>query len=350
MDFSKLRNILFFGLLGAVTILFLYIIKPFAMPIFWAAVIASIFYPLYQKLKKFLKLENISVLITLIVIFVIIVLPLILMSSLLIKESIELYTAIDNSRSEINTNIQQSITWLQTNSYTKNINFDDKFWVEKFSEGTKIVTSYIFASAKSLTQNSVVFLLMFLITFYTLFYFIRDGANMLKKLMYLSPLGDKNEQTLYKKFTSTARAAIKGTLVMGIIQGAIGGLMFWIAGIQGALIWGTIMIVTSIIPALGSYVVWMPVGIVMLVLGNIWEGVMIMVVGAVIIGTIDNVLRPILIGKDTQMHPLLILFSTLGGILIFGITGFIIGPIVASLFMAFWEMYGHHYRRELSNN
>ena len=350
MDFAKLRNILFFGLLAAITLIFFYILRPFAMPIFWAAVIASIFYPLYQKIKKFLKLENVSVVITLITIFIIIILPLILLSSLLIKESIELYSAIDNSRSEINSNIQQSIGWLKTNPYTKNLNFDDKFWVEKFSEGTKIVTSYIFASARSFTQNSLIFLVMFMIMFYTLFYFLRDGASMLKKLMYLSPLGDKNEQTLYKKFTSTARAAIKGTLVIGLIQGAIGGLMFFIAGVEGALIWGVIMVVSSIIPALGSYVIWVPAGIIMLVLGNVWQGIMILVVGAVIIGTIDNILRPILVGKDTQMHPLLILFSTLGGIVLFGISGFVIGPIFTALLLAFWEMYAHHYRRELSNN
>lgn len=350
MDFAKLRTILFFGLLGLITIAFIYIIKPFLLPVFWAAVIASIFYPLYLKLKKHLKLENVSVVITLITIFIIIVIPFILISSLLIKESIELYSAIDNSRSEINHNIQQTINWIKNNPYTSKLNFDEQFWVQKFSETTKLVAAYIFSSAKNLTQNSLIFLALFLVMFYTLFFFIRDGANMLKKLMYLSPLGDKNEELLYKKFTSTARATIKGTLIIGLIQGALGGLLFMVTGIQGALIWGVIMVITSIIPAVGSYVIWLPTGIIMLVIGNTWQGVLILIFGALVIGTVDNLLRPILIGKDTQMHPLLILFSTLGGIVVLGISGFIIGPIVTALFLALWEMYAHHYRRELSNN
>ncbi|MFH1789925.1 MAG: AI-2E family transporter [bacterium] len=350
MDFAKLRNILFFGLLSVITIVFLYVIKPFMLPIFWAAVIASIFYPLYLKLKKHLKLENLSVFITLMIVFIILIIPLVLLSSLLIKESLDLYVAIDNSRSEINENISQTINWIKTNSYTKNLRFDDTFWVQKFAELTKTVTAYIFASAKGFTQNSLMFVLMFLMMFYTLYYFLRDGASMLKKIMYLSPLGDKNEQMLYNKFTSTARAVIKGTLIIGMIQGAIGGMLFFVTGMQGALIWGVIMVVASIIPALGSYIIWMPAGIVMLVIGNVWEGLLILIVGAVIIGTIDNILRPILVGKDTQMHPLLILFSTLGGIVLFGISGFVIGPIITALFISLWEMYAHHYKKELANN
>jgi len=345
-----MRSILFFGLLTIITITFLYIVRPFILPIFWAAVIASIFYPFYLKLKKYLKLENISVVITLIIIFIIIIIPLVVLGSLLIKESIDLYSAVDNSRSQINSNVQQTIGWLKHNSYTSRLNFDDKFWVEKFADSTKLLTSYIFASIKNLTQNSVIFLVMFFITFYTLFYFLRDGAEMLKKLMYLSPLGDKSEEMLYKKFTSTARATIKGSLIIGVIQGGIGGLLFWITGVQGALIWAVVMTVLSLIPGLGSYFVWLPAAIIMLVLGNIWQGIVIIIVGAVVIGTIDNILRPILVGKDTQMHPLLILFSTLGGIVLFGISGFIIGPIITSLLLALWEMYAHHYRRELGNN
>lgn len=345
-----MRTILFFGLLTVSTIAFLYIIRPFILPIFWAAVIASIFYPLYLKLKKYLKLENISAAATLIIIFFIIVIPLTVLSSLLIKASIELYSAVDNSSSRINSNIHQTIDWIKHNNYTSQLRFDDKFWVDKFAESTKMLTSYIFANLKSLTQNSIVFIAMFLITFYALFYFLRDGKKMLEKLMYLSPLGDKNEEMLYKKFTSTARATIKGSLIIGVIQGGIGGLLFWTTGVEGALIWAVMMMFLSLIPGMGSYIIWLPVAVIMLVLGNLWQGIVILIVGATIIGTIDNILRPILVGKDTQMHPLLILFSTLGGIILFGISGFIIGPIITSLLLALWEMYAHHYRKELGNN
>jgi len=350
MDFVKLRNIIFFGLLTAITFAFLYIIGPFFLAIFWAAVIASIFYPFYIKLKNYLKHENISALITLLLVFIIIVIPISLFSSLLIKESFDLYNTIDNKKVEIVDSIQQSINWAKDSYLTKNLNIDEKMLVDKFSEATKTITAFIFIRIKNLTQNSLMFVAMFLIMLYTLFYFLRDGQKMLEKLMYLSPLGDKNEKLLYKKFTSTARAAIKGTLLVGVIQGVLGGIIFLITGLQGALIWAMIMIVAASIPGIGSALIWLPAGIIMLVVGNIWQGLVIIIFGATVISTIDNLLRPVLIGKDTQMHPLLILFSTLGGILLFGISGFVIGPIVTALLLSLWEMYAHHYRSELKNN
>jgi len=350
MDFSKLRNIVFFGILGLITLLFLYLLRPFFITIFWAAVIAGIFYPLFIKLKKYLKSENLSVLATLLAVFIIIVIPLTIISSLLIKESLEISTSITNQKSQLVNYIKETVSWVQNNQYTKSLNLDQATIVEKTTEGAKTVTTWLLKQLTILAQNSLLFLAMLLIMFYTLFYFLRDGKQMLEKLMYLSPLGDKNEILLYNKFTSTARAAIKGTLLVGLIQGALGGIMFYIAGIQGAIIWGIIMVVASIIPAVGASIIWLPAAIIMLILGNTWEGIMMFIVGGAVIGTVDNLLRPILVGKDTAIHPLLILFSTLGGIALFGISGFVIGPIVVALFLALWEMYAHHYRKELKNN
>ncbi|MFH1291928.1 MAG: AI-2E family transporter [bacterium] len=350
MDFAKLRTILFFGLLAFITIAFFYVIKPFLLPVFWAAVIASIFYPIHLKLARHLKMKNLSAMITLLFVFIIIVIPLTLLSSLLIKESLDLYAAIDNNKGQIIGNVQETVNWVKNNTLTKNLNIDEEMLVSKFSDVTKTITSFIFIRLKNLTQNSLLFVAMFIIMFYTLFYFLRDGQDMLKKLMYLSPLGDKNERMLYNKFTSTARAAIKGTLIIGVVQGFLGSIIFIIAGVEGALVWGIIMIVAAAVPGVGSSIVWLPAGIIMLIAGNVWQGMVIIIFGATVIGTIDNLLRPLLIGKDTNMHPLLILFSTLGGIVMFGISGFIIGPIVAALLLSMWEMYAHHYRKELSNN
>lgn len=350
MDFSRLRNIVFFGILGIISIVFLYLIKPFALPIFWAAVIASLFYPVFKKLKEKIKLENISVLITLFLVFIIIIIPLATIGSLLIKESIEIYSAVNSQKSQLVKNVSDTVGWLKNNHLTQSLDINENTVIEKVSEIAKTVTAYLFNSIKKITQNSVIFLAMLLIMFYTLFYFIRDGDKLLKKLMYLSPLGDKSELMLYQKFTATAKAAIKGTLVVGAIQGTLGGIMFWIAGIDGAVIWAIIMILASIVPGVGSSIVWLPAAIIMLILGNTWQGIFMIIMGMFLIGTIDNVLRPILIGKDSSIHPLLILFSTLGGIALFGISGFVIGPIITALFLSLWEMYAHHYRKELGNN
>jgi predicted PurR-regulated permease PerM len=350
MDFDKIRNYIFLGALGFVSILFFSLFRAFAYPIFWAAVIAAIAYPLYQKLNAFFKHPNLASLVTLSIVTIIILIPLTTIGTLLIKESINLYGVVNNPESPISTTIQKSIDFFKNSSFSQTLKINQPFLNEKISEFAKNGLSAVFTSLTDLTQNSVTFVIMFILMLYTLFYFLRDGENILKKLMHIFPLGDKYEMLLYKKFTSTASATIKGTLLIGGIQGGLGAIAFTVAGIQGALIWGIIMAFFSIIPGVGSSIVWLPTAIILLLTGQIWQGIMIIIVGVLIISTIDNLIRPILVGKDIQMHPALILFSTLGGIAVFGISGFVIGPIIASLFLAFWEIYEAYYRRELTNN
>ncbi len=350
MDFDKIRNYVFLGALALVTILCFSLLRPFAYPIFWAAVIAAISYPLYQRLYTFFHHQNLASVMTLTIVTIIILIPLTTIGTLLIRESINLYGLINNPDSPINTTIQTTIDFFKNSAFSQIIRDNQPFLSEKISEFAKTGLSTVFTTLTNLTQNSVTFVVMFVLMLYTLFFFLRDGEGMLKKMMHIFPLGDKYEVLLYKKFTSTASAAIKGTLVIGGIQGTLGAILFSIVGIQGALIWGIIMAFFSIVPAAGSSLVWLPAGIILLLTGNIWQGILVLIVGGLIISTIDNFIRPILVGKDTQMHPALILFSTLGGIALFGISGFVIGPIIASLFLAFWEIYEAYYRRELTNN
>ncbi len=350
MNFSRFKNIIFFTALILVTAAFLYIIKPFFYPIFWAAIIAGIFYPVFQKIKSKIKYANLSSLITIVIVLVIIIIPVTLLSSLVLKESLNIYNSLSNNQGPIVSTVKNVIGWVQNNPITDKLNLDEQQVTAKLTEIAKTITDFIFTAAKNLTQNSLTFLIMFIIMFYTLFFFLKDGEKMLKKLAHISPLGEKHEIIMYKKFTSTARAVLKGTLIVGAVQGLLGGVLFYIVGIEGALIWGIIMMLFSVVPGFGSYVVWLPAALTMFILGNFWQGILLVVVGAMVISTIDNLLRPILVGKDTQMHPLLILFSTLGGLVFFGISGFIIGPIITALFLSLWEMYEQYYQDELSND
>ena len=161
-------------------------------------------------------------------------------------------------------------------------------------------------------------------------------------------MGDAYEKMLYEKCRSTSVATLESAFIIGGVQGTIGGILFWITGVPGALVWGVVMMAFSILPALGSFMVWLPAGLIMLALGNVWQGVAILLVGIFIIATVDNLIRPPLLGKDTEMHPLIVLFSTLGGIFLFGVSGFIIGPIIAALFLAIISIYDHYYQSELS--
>ncbi len=350
MNFSRFKNLTFFTALILVTLAFFHLIKPFFYPIFWAAIIAGIFYPVFKKINSKLKYPNISSLITIIVVLVIIIIPVTLLSGLILKESLNIYNSISNNQSPIVSTVKNVFGWIKNNPVTDKLNINEQQVAGKLTDIARTITDFVFTAAKNLTQNSLTFLVMFIIMIYALFFFLKDGEKLLKKLAHLSPLGDKHEITIYKKFTSTARAVLKGTLIVGAIQGFLGGILFYIVGIEGALIWGIIMMLFSVVPGFGSYVIWLPAALMMFILGNIWQGVLVMIFGALVISTIDNFLRPILVGKDTQMHPLLILFSTLGGLIFFGISGFIIGPIITALLLSLWEMYEQYYQDELSND
>lgn len=350
MDLSKIRNLLFVVFFGVTTIGFIYLLKPFFYPIFWAAVIASLFYPVYKKINSKLKHNNSSSLLTIVVVMVIIIIPVTLLSSLILKESFNVYSSLANNQGPVVGTVQNVISWVKNNPITDKLNINEQQVTGKLTEIAKTFTDYIFTAAKNLTQNSLTFLIMFIIMIYTLFFFLKDGEGMLKRLAHISPLGNKHELIMYQKFTSTARAAMKGTLIVGAIQGSLGALLFYVTGIEGALIWGIIMMMFSVVPGFGSYIVWLPAALIMFITGNMWQGIVIVAVGALLISTIDNFIRPILIGKDTQMHPLLILFSTLGGLLFFGISGFIIGPIITAFLTSLWEMYEQYYQDELTND
>jgi predicted PurR-regulated permease PerM len=174
-----------------------------------------------------------------------------------------------------------------------------------------------------------------------------DGEKLVKKIMQLSPLQDKYESILIDKFNSITRATIKGTTLIAIVQGFLGALLFAATGVASPVLFGILMTLSSVVPSIGSGLVWLPIGLIMLFLGHTMKGVIIILIGALIISTVDNILRPKLVGRDTQMHPLLILFSTLGGIAFFGISGFIVGPIVISLFVALWNIYSLEFKTQL---
>lgn len=354
MDFSKLRNYLFLGLLLGATVMFVFLLRPFAYPLFWAAVAAAIFYPFYLGLNRYLKRSNLSSFITLCLVTIIIIFPLTFASALLINESASLYNSISDKQGEIMTSVKHTIDYLNHQPLLTKVLHQEQLFnqdtiTEKIATGGAYLLNISTKFAINFTQNSFTFVVMFVIMLYTLFYFLKDGEKMLKKAMFLLPLGDKYEKILYKKFTSTARAALKGTLVIGVMQGVLGGILMAIAGVPGAFIWAIVMIILSVIPATSSTIVLIPTGVIMLIMGRFGAG-LLLVIGGGLISVLDNFVRPMLIGNDLQMHPLLILFSTIGGIAFFGISGFIIGPIIAAFFLSLWEMYEHYYFDELAND
>jgi predicted PurR-regulated permease PerM len=343
---NKDSSIPFLAILGLVTILFLFLLRPFFFPIFWAAVIAGIFKPLYRRIDGKLRRPNLSSAIIFLIIALIILLPAGVVGTLVFNESVQIYQALSPDTKHMDHSIQHVINSISDNAIARLFHVNKAMLIAKTTEVMQGITNYIFVHLTQLTQNTLGLLVKFAIMLYTLFFFLRDGDRFLLMAMKVVPLGMGRERLLYENFITTARSTLKVTLIIGGIQGVLGGIVFLVTGIEGALIWGLLMILMAIVPVVGCSVIWVPAGLIMLLMGHIWEGILILTVGTFVISTVDNLLRPILIGKDVAMHPLLIFLSTLGGIVLFGFSGFVIGPVVTSLLIALWEMYEAFYRRE----
>jgi predicted PurR-regulated permease PerM len=202
-------------------------------------------------------------------------------------------------------------------------------------QGSQLIAT----EALSIGQNTFDFIVSFAIMLYLLFFLLRDGAVLTARINKAIPLSMEHKHHLISKFTTVVRATVKGNIAVAVTQGILGGLIFWFLGIQGALLWGFVMAILSLLPAVGAGLIWLPVAIYFLLTGAIWQGVVLILFGVLVIGLVDNVLRPLLVGKDTQIPDYVILISTLGGMVLFGLNGFVIGPVVAALFIAAWDLF-----------
>ena len=339
MHSEKSRHIAFYVLLGLATFLFLYLLKPFFYPIFWAAVLAIVFKPLKQHLGKKIKSPNLTAMATLASILMVIILPAVIIGSLLLNESIHLYAYLNMDNAYIESQINNLTKKIAADPYLRYFHIDMTFISTNLTDAVKQATSFIFDSLKNLTQNMIMFLVNFAIMLYTLFFFLRDGERFVRMVMKLFPLGAAKEGLLLERFAAMTLATMKVTLIIGGIKGILGSSVFFLTGVKGALTWGVLMVFTSIIPAVGCAIIWGPVGVVMIILGYVWEGVIILACGLTFISQVDTFLRPLLVGHTIRMHTLLIFLSTLGGLACFGISGFVIGPVIASLALTLWEIH-----------
>jgi predicted PurR-regulated permease PerM len=281
-------------------------------------------------------------LLTLSICLVIAILPVIITGALLVQEGAALYKNIESGQLDVAGFVAQVKHSLPP--YFQHLL--DRFGMGELSGlREKIIKSAMqgnefFASqAFSFGQGTFEFLVSFFIMLYLLFFFLRDGAELARKVRSAIPLEEQQKRRLQLKFNQVVRATVKGNLLVAITQGALGGLIFWFLDIPSALLWAVLMAFLSLLPAVGAGIVWAPVAVAFLLSGSIWQGVVLALFGVFVIGLVDNVLRPILVGKDTKMPDYLILISTLGGLAIFGLNGFVIGPLIAALFMSSWALF-----------
>ncbi len=337
----------FFALFTAAGVGVYLVFKPFLTAIVAAAVLTVLLKNPYHRLERLFRGHKVaSALLTCLFAIFIIVTPLAGISVLVVKE-------VNSLTQELNTGTGLQSYLIRVQDKVEHTRFlsglvDERaFSQEKILNDVKGLTSNLFGFAQKAYSGISSFILWIFILFFTLFYFLIDGKSALRYLIEMSPLKDKHDKLLIEKFTSISRATLKGTFVVGIIQSVLGGIAFLIAGVPSPVIWTLVMFLFSVIPMVGTAIVWVPAGIILLLTGAIWQGVFVLAFGSLVIASIDNILRPKLVGKDTQMHPLLIFFATLGGIALFGLPGFVIGPIIISLFVALTEIYRTEFRDQL---
>lgn len=349
--FVNLKSIFFFGILSFATIVMIWMVKPFFYPLFIGVVLTILFRPFYTWLtKKLANRHKLSATITLVTIFFVILVPIASLLPIITEQTIQISTNLSKQVGQYVGNEQQFITKLKQIPLFEDITIDENQVRSKFLELTNIVSNIVFNSLKELVKNTFSLTISIFIMFYSIYYFLVDGNRIINKLMRISPLDDTYESKFIYNFVSTTKAVLKSTLLVGCIQGLVlGSSLFWLSGVTAPLFWGVLMTVFAVIPILGTGLIWAPVAIFQILTGNLLSGI-VLIIGGTIIANVDNVIKPILIQRDINIHPLIILLSTFGGLSLFGIFGFIIGPIIASLVVELWNIYEFKYKKQLKNN
>lgn len=340
-DHDKLQQRSFLLMLVAVTLLFLYLLKPFFGAVFWACAIGILFYPLHLRLLKLTgNRSNLSALATLVVCIAIGVVPALFIIGSFFKEGVDLYQMLqsgDIDPGRYLDRIRQGFPAIQ--NFLARFNIDIEQLKAPLSDAAIAASQQITQYAVQIGHGTVQFFIALGLMLYVAFFLLRDGPKLIHLLIRALPLGDARERLLFAKFAEVTRATVKGNLVVATVQGSLGWLIFSILDIPGALLWGVVMILLSLIPLLGAGLIWGPVAIYLFAVGEWTDGIILVAFGAGIIGLVDNILRPILVGRDTKLPDYIVLLSTLGGFVLFGINGFVIGPLIAALFVAFWEIF-----------
>jgi len=336
------HQVSFLIIVAVVTFMLAWIAWPFAGSLLWAALAAIMFQPLYKwSLKKCRGRRNPAALLTLTIILLAVILPALWIGTLVVREALEVVSALQRDPIDLAAWVSQIYTMLPTAAQEM---IDESGWTDVSEAQNRLQgllgesAGMLASQAFSIGSGALGFLLSFGLGLYVLYFLLRDGSRIGETILHSAPVEREIADRLAERFLGIVRAVIKGSGVVGLVQGTLGGITMAIAGVPSALLLGVLMAILALIPAVGTALVWAPVGIWLLVSGEIWQGVFVLGSGFIIISSADNVLRPILVGRDTGIPDWIILVTTLGGLSIAGFAGIVLGPLVAGLFLASWSI------------
>jgi predicted PurR-regulated permease PerM len=328
-------------LVAAVTVAFAWILAPFSGTILWAVVLAILFTPLYRRLLT-REGRTIAALETLLVVVVIVIVPVSLLGGALLEEAVGVYQMIHSGQLDFGHYIQQIYetlpSWVLQIMERSELTDLDAFR-DRLSASFARSSQYLASQAFSVGQNTLTLAIRVLVMLYLLFFLLRDGDELIARIRGAIPLRDEQQRALLTRLAVVIRATVKGNLVVALLQGALGALAFWFLGIRAPLLWGSLMAVLSLLPLVGAILVWGPAAVYYFATGALWQGVFLVAYGFLVISMVDNILRPLLVRKETKLPDYLVLLSTFGGLAVFGINGFIVGPVIAAIFVTVWDIF-----------
>ncbi len=348
VDQKKVEGIFLIGLALLITIVFYRMVAGFVETLFLAAVFSGMMHGLYKRIARSIGgRKPASAVLTIVLFVLVLVVPLSAFLGVVVSQAVDVSASVGpwvqrelTQTNQLDGLLQQLPFWEAIQPYQDLIS-------TKVAEFAGRLGTFLVSSVAAASRGTAVFFFQLFIMLYAMFFFLLRGKEYLARVLYYIPLAPDAENRLVAKFVSVARATIKGTLVIGVIQGGLGGLGFLAAGIGGWAFWSVVMMILSVIPGVGTALVWVPAVIYLFAIGLGGKAIALGLWCALVVGTVDNVLRPRLVGRDTEMSDLLVLISTLGGIVAFGATGFIIGPIIAALWVTVWEIYGETFSEYL---
>lgn len=333
----------FLWLLVAASLAFALVLWPYYGAVLWAVVAAIVFSPLQRILSRATgQRVGLTAALAVLIIVSIVVVPVLLIASSLALEATAIYESIESGRLDIGQHLRDVgdalPAWL--NELLGRFGIDS---LDAFRERLAAIVSQLLqgvvARAVTVGQSTLDFIVSLGVMVYLLFFLLRDGASLTQTIRSAVPLRAPQRDALLQKFAVVIRATVKGTILVAALQGALGGLIFWLMDIRAPVLWAVLMAFMALLPAVGAGLVWLPVALYLLLTGEVVKGVLLIAYGALVIGLVDNLLRPILVGKSTRMPDYVVLISTLGGLSLFGVNGVVIGPAIAAMFMAVWDIF-----------